>query len=264
MSENRESLVHIEDGVLRIAVATAEHGTSLSPTGMEQGIAALRAAGPEIGAVLLVGEGSNFCAGGNVRGFAAAEDRGAHLLDIANLFHDFIREIDSIGVPVVAAVHGWAAGAGMSIALHADIALAGPGTKLRAAYPSIGFSPDGGMSWTLPRIVGPARAREIIMTDAVIGADEAVRLGLLSRTVADDEIQAEALRLARTLAHGPTASYATIRKLVSESAGRSLSDHLDVEAAAISAAATTPTGIEGVDSFVEKRRPDWSAVRAGI
>lgn len=262
MSENQQSLVHIEDGVLRIAVATAEHGTSLSPAGMEQGTAALRAAGPEIGAVLLVGEGSNFCAGGNVRGFAGAEDRGAHLLDIANLFHDFIREIDAIGVPVVAAVHGWAAGAGMSIVLHADIALAGPGTKMRAAYPSIGFSPDGGMSWTLPRIVGPARAREIIMTDAVINADEGVRLGLLSRLVADDEIGSEALRVARTLAHGPTQSYTAIRRLVAESDSRSLSDHLDAEAAAISAAATTPTGIEGVDSFVEKRRPDWSAVRA--
>ena len=150
----------------------------------------------------------------------------------------------------------------MSIVLHADIALAGPGTKMRAAYPSIGFSPDGGMSWTLPRIVGPARAREIIMTDAVISADEGVRLGLLSRTVADDEIGSEALRIARTLAHGPTQSYAAIRRLVAEADSRSLSDHLDAEAAAISAAATTPTGIEGVDSFVEKRRPDWSAARA--
>ncbi|SUE13561.1 enoyl-CoA hydratase [Rhodococcus gordoniae] len=255
-------LVSVEDRVLRIAVATSEYGTSLSPAGMEQGIAALRAAGPEIGAVLLVGEGANFCAGGNVHGFAAAEDRGAHLFEVASLFHDFVRELNKAAVPVVAAVHGWAAGAGMSLALLADIALAGPGTKMRAAYPSIGFSPDGGMSWTLPRIVGPARAREIIMTDAVIGADEAVRLGLLSRLVADGEIQGEGLRLARTLAHGPTQSYASIRSLVAESAGRSLSEHLDAEAAAISAAATSPTGIEGVDSFVAKRRPDWDSIRA--
>jgi len=255
------SLVRVEDRVLRVAVATSEHGTSLSPAGMEQGIAALRAAGPEIGAVLLVGEGANFCAGGNVLGFAAAEDRSAHLLDIANLFHDFVRELDEAAVPVVAAVHGWAAGAGMSLALLADIALGGPGTKMRAAYPSIGFSPDGGMSWTLPRIVGQARAREIIMTDAVIGADEAVRLGLLSRLVADGEIQSEALRLARTLAHGPTSSYATIRSLVAGSAQRTLSEQLDVEAAAISAAASSPIGIEGVDAFVEKRRPDWDSVR---
>ncbi|MEE2035446.1 enoyl-CoA hydratase/isomerase family protein [Rhodococcus chondri] len=261
MTDNPQSHVRVEDGVLRIAVATAEHGTSLSPAGMEQGIAALREAGPEIGAVLLVGEGANFCAGGNVHGFASADDRGAHLLDIANLFHDFIREIAAVDVPVVAAVHGWAAGAGMSIVLHADIALGGPATKLRAAYPSIGFTPDGGMSWTLPRVVGIARAREIILTDAVIGADEAVRTGLLSRLVADGEIQSEALRLARTLAHGPTQAYAGIRRLVSDSMHRSLSEQLDVEAAAISASATSPTGVEGVDAFVEKRRPDWSLGR---
>lgn len=261
MTENREILARVEDRVLRLAVATSEYGTSLSPAGMEQGIAALRAAGPEIGAVLLVGEGANFCAGGNVHGFAAAEDRGAHLREIADLFHDFVRELDRIEVPVVAAVHGWAAGAGMSLALLADIALAGPGTKMRAAYPSIGFSPDGGMSWTLPRIVGPARAREMIMTDAVIGADEAIRLGLLSRLVAEGEIQSESMRIARTLADGPTRSYGVIRRLVAESADRSLSEHLDAEARAISEAATTPTGIEGVDAFVEKRRPDWESVR---
>ncbi|MEE2056554.1 enoyl-CoA hydratase/isomerase family protein [Rhodococcus artemisiae] len=258
MTDNLQSLVRVEDGVLRIAVATAEHGTSLSPDGMRQGIDALRSAGPEIGAVLLVGEGANFCAGGNVRGFAAAEDRSAHLFDIANLFHDFVRALDAIAVPVVAAVHGWAAGAGMSIVLHADIAFAGPGTKMRAAYPSIGFTPDGGMSWTLPRVVGLARARELIITDAVISAEEGVRLGLLSRIVGDDEIQGEALRIARTLAHGPTAAYAGIHRLVNDSVHRSLSEQMDAEAASISAASTTPTGIEGVNAFVEKRRPDWS------
>src|SRR5690606_24606438 len=140
-SDSLRSLVSVEDRVLRIAVATSEHGTSLSPAGMEQGIAALRAAGPEIGAVLLVGEGANFCAGGNVHGFAAAEDRGAHLLDIANLFHDFVRELENAAVPVVAAVHGWAAGAGMSPALPAPIALAAPGTQMRAAHPPIRLSP---------------------------------------------------------------------------------------------------------------------------
>lgn len=263
MTENNQTHVRVEDGVLLVTVATAENGASLSPAGMHQGLAALRAAGPEIGAVLLVGEGANFCAGGNVHGFAAAEDRAAHLLEIANLFHDFVRELHTIGVPVVAAVQGWAAGAGMSLVLHADIALGGPGTKLRAAYPTIGFTPDGGMSWMLPKVVGLARARELILTDAVIGADEAVRLGLLSRIVTDDEIQAESLRLARTLAHGPTAAYGGIRRLVGDSVSRSLSDQLDAEAAAISAASVTPTGIEGVNAFVEKRRPDWGSVRAG-
>lgn len=256
--ENNPTLVRVEDGVLRIAVATAEHGTALSPDGIRQGLDALRAAGPEIGAVLLVGDGANFCAGGDVFGFAAAEDRAAHILDLAHLLHDFVLELHRIDIPVVAAVHGWAAGAGMSLVLHADIAFAGPGTKLRAAYPAIGLTPDGGMSWALPRAVGLARARELILTDAVIGVDEGIRLGLLSRMVPDEEISAEALRVARTLAHGPTKTYGAVRRLVNESVHRSLSEQLDAEADSIAAAAVSPTGREGVDAFVEKRRPDWS------
>jgi 2-(1,2-epoxy-1,2-dihydrophenyl)acetyl-CoA isomerase len=259
--EASPSHVGVTDGVLRIAVATAENGTSLSPAGIDQGTAALRAAGPEIGAVLLVGEGSNFCAGGNVRGFAGADDRREHVRDIAHRFHEFVLALDAVGVPVVAAVHGWAAGAGMSIVLHADIALGGPSTKLRAAYPSIGYTPDGGMSWTLPRVVGIARAREMILTDAVLGADEAVRLGVLSRLVADDEIESEALRIARTLANGPTAAYAAIRRLVAEADNRTLAEQLDAELDSISAAAVSPTGIEGANAFVEKRRPDFAPLR---
>jgi len=261
VTDTSASHVSVTDGVLRIAVATAENGTSLSPAGVDQGTAALRAAGPEVGAVLLVGEGANFCAGGNVRGFAAAEDRSAHVADIAGRFHEFVLALDAVGVPVVAAVHGWAAGAGMSIVLHADIALGGPSTKLRPAYPSIGYTPDGGMSWTLPRVVGVARAREMILTDAVVAADEAVRLGLLSRLVADDEVQSEALRVARTLANGPTAAYAGIRRLVADSQHRTLAEQLVAELASISAAAVSPTGLEGADAFVEKRRPDFASLK---
>ncbi len=86
---------------------------------------------------------------------------------------------------------------------------------------------------------------------------------MLSRLVADDEVQGEAMRVARTLANGPTAAYAGIRRLVAESTGRSLSEQLDAEAEAIAAAATTPTGIEGVDAFVEKRRPDFESIDRG-
>ena len=108
----------------------------------------------------------------------------------------------------------------MSIVLHSDIALGTPSTKLRPAYPSIGFTPDGGMSWTLPRAVGPARAREILLTDAVLNADEAVRLGILSRLVPEEDLQDEAMRVARSLVSGPTTAYARIRELLAESADR--------------------------------------------
>ncbi|QCQ91825.1 enoyl-CoA hydratase/isomerase family protein [Rhodococcus sp. SGAir0479] len=255
------SNVRIEDGVLRVAVATAANGTSLDIEGITQATAALREAGDDVRAVLLVGDGANFCAGGNVRAFASAENRGEFVGEIARAFHEFVRALDETSAPVVAAVHGWAAGAGMSIVCLADIAIGGTSTKLRPAYPSIGFTPDGGMSWTLPRIVGASRAREILLTDAVLNSDEACRLGLLSRLVEDDQVQDEALRLARMLAAGPTASYAGIKALFVSSRTNTLSEQLDAETASISAAADGATGREGVDAFVEKRRPDFSSVR---
>ena len=258
------SHVGLDGDVLRIAIATAANGTALDFDCVDEGTAALRAlAAGEIaaGAVLLVGDGANFCAGGNVRDFAGAPDRAAFLLDIANRLHDFVRLLAATTVPVVAAVQGWAAGAGMSLACAADIAIGGESTKLRAAYPGVGLTPDGGMSFTLPRIVGARKAAELILSDTIIDADEAVRLGILSRLVADDEVKDEALKVAAGFAAGPTSSYAGIKALLARSGGSTLSDQLDAEAASISAAAAGPTGREGVDAFVEKRRPDFAATR---
>ncbi|TQF67149.1 enoyl-CoA hydratase/isomerase family protein [Rhodococcus spelaei] len=258
------SRVSLEGDVLRIAIATADNGTSLDFDGVDQGTQALTAVSAGTLAarsVLLIGEGANFCAGGNVRAFAGAENRGEFVGDLARTLHEFVRAIDATEVPVIAAVQGWAAGAGMSLVCAADIAIGGPSTKLRPAYPSIGYTPDGGMSWNLPRIVGVARAREILLTDAVLGADEAVRVGVLSRLVGDDEVKDEALRVARTLAAGPTSAYAGIKRLLEGSGSATLSEQLDAETASISAAAGTPAGREGVDAFVEKRRADFATNR---
>uniref|UniRef100_UPI003CC7E5D7 enoyl-CoA hydratase/isomerase family protein n=1 Tax=Nocardia cyriacigeorgica TaxID=135487 RepID=UPI003CC7E5D7 len=243
------------DGVLQITIATAANGTSLDFTGIAAGTAALNELDPQVGAVLLTGTGANFCAGGNVRGFAAAEDRSAHLYDLADRLHEFVRALDATTIPVVAGVQGWAAGAGMSLVCATDIALGGPSTKLRPAYPGVGLSPDGGMSWTLPRIVGSGRAREILLTDAILDAEEAVRLGILSRLVADESVRDEALALATSLANGPRSTYASIKTLLNRSTTATLSQQLDDERDAIAAAAGTPAGREGVAPLVGKPAP---------
>ncbi|WP_086844102.1 enoyl-CoA hydratase/isomerase family protein [Nocardia farcinica] len=254
-STEQTEYITTADGVLQITIATAANGTALDFAGIAAGTTALRERGAEVGAVLLTGTGANFCAGGNVRGFAAAEDRGAHIHGLATDLHEFVRALDATTVPVVAGVQGWAAGAGMSLVLAADIALGGPSTKLRPAYPGIGLSPDGGMSWTLPRVVGMGRAREILLTDAVLDADEAVRLGILSRLVADDAVREAARELAVTLARGPRTTYAGMKELLRASLTSSLSDQLDRERDGIAAAANSPAGREGVDAFVQKRPP---------
>jgi 2-(1,2-epoxy-1,2-dihydrophenyl)acetyl-CoA isomerase len=249
--------VTIVDGVLQITIATAANGTSMDFAGVTAGTEALRAAGREVGAVVLTGSGANFCAGGNVRGFAEAQDRAGHIHGLATVLHEFVRALDETTVPVLAGVQGWAAGAGMSLVCAADIAIGGPSTKLRPAYPGIGLSPDGGMSWTLPRIVGAGRAREILLTDAILTAEQAVRLGILSRLVEDEQVRDEALNLARTFTTGPRSTYASIKSLLARSNSATLSEQLDHERDAIAAAANSPAGIEGVNAFVEKRKPKY-------
>ncbi|CCQ16930.1 putative enoyl-CoA hydratase [Rhodococcus sp. AW25M09] len=255
------SKVSIEDGVARIVVATAANGASLDLEGIEEGTSVLRsvnAGTTAIGSVLLIGRGPNFCAGGNVHDFAGADDRGAFVESVATTLHAFVRELAAVSAPIVAGVHGWAAGAGMSLVCLTDIAIGGPSTKLRPAYPSIGFTPDGGMSWTLPRIVGSGRAMDILLNDSIINGEEAVRLGILSRLVGDDYVDSEAARLARTLAAGPTSAYEGIKTLLMASESATLTEQLEAETASISRAAVSPAGREGVDAFVEKRRPDFS------
>jgi len=253
--------VELVDGVLKIIVATEAAGTSLSGAGMREGTAALHSLNTgelQAGCILLAGSGANFCAGGNVRAFAGAPDRGQYVRDVADEFHGFVSALAAATVPVVAAVHGWAAGAGMSLVCHSDVAIGGRGTKLRPAYPGIGFTPDGGLTWTLPRIVGSARARDILLNDSILNSEEAVRLGLLSRLVEDEIIATEAERLARTFAAGPTSAYQGAKALLFASETRTLAEQLEAEAVSIAEAANGPTGREGVDAFVEKRRPDFS------
>ncbi|MFC6012864.1 enoyl-CoA hydratase/isomerase family protein [Nocardia lasii] len=250
------------DGVLQLTIATSAAGTSMDFDLITAGTAALRALDPSVGAVLLTGAGANFCAGGNVRDFAGADDRGAYLYAKATDLHDFVRALIDAPVPVVAAVQGWAAGAGMSLVCAADIAIGGPSTKLRPAYPGIGFSPDGGMSWSLPRIVGLSRAREILLTDAILGADEAVRLGILSRTVADTDIRTESLRVATSFVTGPRATHTAMKTLLAQSPTATLTQQLDAERDSIAAAANSETGQEGVNAFIAKRKPNYTTITA--
>ena len=205
--------------------------------------------------MLLVGEGEQFCTGGDVRGFVSADDRYAFVHHLADTFHAFLRPLASSPVPTVAAVRGWAAGAGMSIALAADLIVAGRSTRMRPAYPGIGFSPDGGMSWTLPRLVGSARARRILLSDEVLEADALADLGIASSVVDDDEVVPEAENMAHRLAQGPTAALGRIRGLLDRTWASSLDEQLEAEADAIATSAAGPEATEGLTAFAEKRAP---------
>jgi 2-(1,2-epoxy-1,2-dihydrophenyl)acetyl-CoA isomerase len=246
--------------VLRCRIARGRHGT-LDGDALPEVQAALGSLDPaEVGAVLLTSgtrsdPPESFCTGGDVRAFESAADRGAYVRSLAEAFHGLLTAVVDCPVPVVAGVRGWAAGAGMSIVCAVDLAVGGRSTKLRPAYPGIGFSPDGGMSWTLPRIVGAGRARQILLTDRVLDAAAALSLGILADVVDDAEVVDEAEHTAHRLAQGPTAALGRIKRLLAASPDASLAEQLAAEADAIAASAAGPEAAEGLTAFVEKRPP---------
>ncbi|GED98417.1 enoyl-CoA hydratase/isomerase family protein [Gordonia crocea] len=252
--------VSTADGVLTIAVSNPANGTALDDDAIAGATAALielREGRRDEQVILLVGAGKNFCAGGNVAAFAGAEDRPAYLLELADQLHTMLGLINETSLPVVVAAKGWAAGAGMSLTLIGDVVVGGTSTKMRPAYSGIGLTPDGGMTWTLPRTVGAARARAIILTNRIVTAEQALEYGILSEIVDDERVDERAREIAVELAAGPSAALQATVGLLRQSPAASLSAQFDAEGASISRLSGEPTGIEGVDAFLAKRAPQW-------
>lgn len=210
-------------------------------------------------AVLLTGRGRSFCVGGDLREFAAVPgDRLAgHLTDVTDALHGALRILAGLDAPLVVAVQGAVAGAGLGLTAAADLAFAASDAGFTAAYTGIGYSPDAGVTWSLPRLVGPGRARDLLLTNRRITAAEALAMGLVARVVAPERLAAQAAAAARALARGATGAYGVTRRLVSGALSASFDEHLDAEARGLAAAAVSAEGREGVSAFVAKRRPDF-------
>jgi 2-(1,2-epoxy-1,2-dihydrophenyl)acetyl-CoA isomerase len=247
-------------GVAVITLDRPEVANSIDTTFGEEFAAATSAvrADPGVRSVLLRAIGKNFCVGGDLKFFAGyGSEIGPELHALADRLHEGVLDLALLEVPLVVAVQGSAAGAGMSLALLGDVCLAARGAKFRVAYTAVGLTPDGGGSWTLPRLVGPRVAADLVLTNRVLDADEALRLGIVSRVVDDDQLDADAVALVRSLADGATEAFRRSKRLLAASASATLEEQLDAEARSIAAAATSPEGQEGIGSFVDKRRPKY-------
>jgi 2-(1,2-epoxy-1,2-dihydrophenyl)acetyl-CoA isomerase len=222
-------------------------------------------ADPSVRVVLLSGAGRAFCGGGDVKAFAARvgtdpaapDGLPAFIKATTAALHAAVANLARLEAPVVAAVHGSAAGAGFSLALSADILLVAEGTKLTLAYTGIGMTPDGSVTWFLPRLVGVRRAAELMLTNRVLSAQEAVDLGIATRVVPADDLAKEADALATQLAAGPTVAYGAVKRLLLASATNGLETQMELEARSISAMGATVDGREGVTAFAEKRPPKF-------
>lgn len=206
--------------------------------------------------VLITGNGKAFCSGGDLKWISQqVEDAGATLHRLASQFHLAILEIRRMSKPVVAAINGVAAGGGFSLALACDFRVMGESAVLKQGYTSNGLSIDGGGTFALPRLVGVARAMEIAAFDEPISAARAQEWGLITQVAADDSVVSEARLMLERLARSATHSFAWSKRLLNESLQHSLETQLELERLGISACARHPQGREGLQAFVEKRKP---------
>ena len=203
--------------------------------------------------LLITAEGRGFSSGADLAGSGGLPADAGEALE--KHFNPLIEALFSCPVPVVAAVNGPAAGAGCSLALAADIVIAGRSAYFLQAFVNIGLIPDAGATWLLPRLAGRARAMEMMMLGERVMAEEALQWGLISRVVEDDALQSEAMLLATTLAAGPTVALGLIRKLARNAERLDLSEALAAERAAQKTAGETQDFKAAVFAFLEKRQP---------
>lgn len=210
-------------------------------------------------AVVLTGSGDRaFCAGGDVAEFEARGDGVESLVrEMTGVLHVGISRLAWLPAPVIAAVNGVAAGAGLSFAACCDLAIAADTAKFTSAYTHIGLTPDGSSTFFLTRILGRRRVMEMYMTNRVLSAEEALDWGLVNRVVPAAELMSEVTKLATQLAKGPTRAYAGVKKLVMMSPNDTLESQMERETRVIAEMSRTKDAREGISAFVAKRKPSF-------
>ncbi len=247
-------------GIARLTLNRPESGNSiniaLAKALMEAAIVC--AEDETIRCVLLTGAGRFFCVGGDIASFATAGEQIPELLrEMTGYLHPAILQLMQMNKPLVAAVNGAVAGAGLSLALIGDIVLAAPSVHFTAAYTAIGLSPDGGTTWLLPRLLGMRRAQEIILTNRRVKADEALQLGLVTRVTGESELMEGADAVAATLAASAIRAIGRSRNLLLSCFDTCLEDQLEREADSIAAAGGDAESREGIAAFLAKRKPNF-------
>jgi 2-(1,2-epoxy-1,2-dihydrophenyl)acetyl-CoA isomerase len=214
---------------------------------------------PELKVVVLSASGRFFCAGGDIKEMLAHGDEvGAAVKSLADDLHSAISTLSRMQAALIVAVNGVAAGAGFSLALIGDIVLASESASFTVAYTRAGLCPDGSSSYFLPRLVGLRKAQELMLTNSTLTAQEACSLGLVTRVVTDDDLLAQADLVASDLASGARLSTAYVKKLLLASSDNDLETQMELEGELVSRCAASPDGREGIQAFVEKRKPEFN------
>ena len=252
----------VADGVGTVTLNRPEAMNAFGGSMREDLLALLQRAARDraVRCVVVTGAGKAFCAGGDIASMVELQAKG----DVTVIRHrmhiggEVIACVRTMPKPVVAAINGAAAGAGLNLALACDMRLAAEGARFSASFVKIGLVPDWGGTHLLTRLVGPAKALELMMTGAPIDAAEALRLGLVNRVIPDASFRDQVTAFARALAVGPADALAAIKRATYSGAAGTLEASLDVEAEAQTALFLSDDAREGMRAFVEKRKPKFS------
>ncbi|MEM7097279.1 MAG: enoyl-CoA hydratase/isomerase family protein [Pseudomonadota bacterium] len=215
-------------------------------------------ANPDVRAVVITGAGKMFCAGGDLGAFVQAGDSARSLLlKMTGDLHLGLSRLARNDAPVIAAVNGTAAGAGFSLVMSCDLAVSAESAVYTMAYTRAGLSPDGSSTYYMPRKIGDRRTRELMLTNRLLTSAEALDWGVVNRVVPDEQLMDEAMGLAGNLSQGPTEAFGQVKALLNSSFDQSLETQMELEARAIAHLITTESGQEGINAFVEKRKPEF-------
>lgn len=257
-------LIDRTEGVLKLSFNRPDHGNAIPQEAVPELTALFESitTDPSVRVLVVRGEGANFSSGGNVRNFAlmlekSVSDRRAEFRSRLDAVKGMAEAYLAIPVPVVAACQGAVAGAGLLFALGADYVLADETVTFLFSHQRIGLPPDGGVSLLLPRVVGQRRAAELILTAARVPADEAFRIGLVTKVVESGELAYAAEAQAKRFARAPVGALRRAKQLIAVSGTQPDSAQLASERDAIVEAVGEPDFAEGVRAFLEKRQPTF-------
>ena len=259
MTHNAAPTVRLEirDSLAFVSLARPEAANTMNLEFGREFLAAALAieAAPAVRAVVLTGQGKNFCFGGDLKGMAASgADVRAYLGELTTNLHAGMSLLARLDAPVIAAVNGTAAGAGLGLVLVADLAIAARGAKFTPAYTAVGLTPDAGCTFLLPRAVGYKRAMELFLTNRVLDAQQALDWGIVNQVVDDDALVETVAALATRLAAGARGAFGALKRLMAE-AQPGFDAQLARESRSIAWRGATPEGREGIAAFLEKRAP---------
>lgn len=259
MNNSAAPTIHLEirESVAFLSLARPEAANTMNLEFGREFLAAafVIEAAPSVRAVLLTGQGKNFCFGGDLKGMVASgADVRAYLSELTTNLHAGMALLARLDAPVIAAVNGTAAGAGLGLVLAADLAIAARSAKFAPAYTGVGLTPDAGCTFMLPRAVGYKRAMELLLTNRVLDAQQALDWGLVNQVVEDGTLAETAAALAARLAAGPAGAFGAVKRLLAE-AEPGFEAQLARESRSIASRGMTAEGREGIAAFLEKRAP---------